>query len=136
MIFLDTDVLLDVAWQRDPWYIAAADLLTLIHDGDLRGGTTPVVLTNVYYLLSRENSEKVATGFISRLLLLLEFIPVERTDYQLAFDSSFKDKEDAINSYAAYSAGCTTIVTRNVRDFHPSTLAVMTADEFLQHRLL
>ncbi|MDX1406969.1 MAG: PIN domain-containing protein [Saprospiraceae bacterium] len=133
MIFLDTDILLDVAWQRDPFYIAAADLLTMIHEGSVRGGTTPVVLTNLYYLLSKENSDELASGYISRLLEMLEFIPVHQADFTLAMTSKFKDKEDAINSYAAHSAGCQTIITRNVRDFNHAGIAVMTAEEFIAH---
>ena len=66
-----------------------------------------------------------------KLSKLVRFIPVSNEDYMSALKSRFKDKEDAINYYAAMSASCTAIVTRNKSDFAFSKIPVLTAEEYL-----
>lgn len=134
MIFLDTDILLDIAWRREPFHQAAAEVLTMAYNQEIIAGTTPVVLTNIYYLLSHENSNQVATAYINKILKILQFIPVTENDFKRAFTSEFKDKEDAVNHYAAQSASCDTIITRNVRDFSHSQIRVITAEEFVSQK--
>ena len=63
MIFIDTDTLLDLAWNREPYSYATADLLMLADKGEIELGTTPIVLTNVYYLLSSRNSNEIVPRF-------------------------------------------------------------------------
>lgn len=133
MIFLDTDVLLDLAWMRDPYYHAAAEILVKAKEETITCGTTPIVISNIYYLLSKNNSDQIATSYIERILKIVQFIPVNRSDVVNAFASKFSDKEDAMNHFAALSASCRIIITRNVRDFHHTGIKVLTAEQFLAH---
>lgn len=131
MIFVDTDTLLDLAWNREPYSFATADLLILSESGKIELGTTPVVLTNIYYLLTAHNSTDIATAFLLKLTRHIKFIPISEKDYISALKSTFKDKEDAINYFAAISASCAMIVTRNKSDFSQATIPVLTAEEYL-----
>ena len=134
MIFLDSDVLLDIAWKREPFYRAAAAVLALAYEDKVKAGTTPIVLSNIYYLLRGEDSDAVASGYVQKVMNILELIPIESDHFDKAMNSDFNDKEDAVNYFAALSANCEAIVTRNVRDFKNAEIPVMTPEEFMALR--
>ena len=50
----------------------------------------------------------------------------------MALSSSFKDFEDAIQSYSALENGIKVLITRNLKDYTQSDLTVFTAEEFLK----
>ncbi|KKK81964.1 hypothetical protein LCGC14_2808120 [marine sediment metagenome] len=59
-------------------------------------------------------------------------IPMDEEIVLHALNSGFKDFEDALQNYAAVNTNeIDVILTRNVRDFRKSTIAVMTPESFL-----
>lgn len=131
MIFIDSDILLDIAWKREPFYRAAASVLALAFEQKIEVATTPVVLSNIYYLLRSSDPDSIAVGYLQRILKIVKYLPLDQSHFSDALSSDFKDKEDAFNYYAAVSAGCKIILTRNVKDFRHSQIEVMTAEEFM-----
>jgi len=132
-ILIDTDVVLDFFFDRKPFSDHAAIILSLCEASRINGFITPVICSNVYYLL-RKNSrhEKV----IEKLSQLLTFIGVLQMDKEIiveALNSKFKDFEDALQNFSATKAGnIDAIVTRNVKDFTKSKIGVFTPDNFIK----
>ena len=71
---------------------------------------------------------------LSQLAKLIDIIALSKASVLQALDSKFGDFEDALQHYAALSENVKTIVTRNVKDFRNSELAVLMPDQYLSSR--
>ena len=130
-VFLDADVIIDVATQRLPFYNDSSKILSLIERGDFTGATSPVVLVNLFYIARKLLDIKAAKDYIKKLLTLLEIISVSKSEVQEAAESDFSDFEDAVQNFSAISASVDVIITRNTKDFKNSTIKVLTPQDFL-----
>ena len=82
-ILIDTDVILDFFFDREPFSDNAAIILSYCESNKLNGFITPVICSNVYYLLRRTSKhEKV----IERLSQLLTFIDVLQMDKEIVLE--------------------------------------------------
>ena len=132
-ILIDTDVILDFFFDRKPYSNNAAIILSYCELNKLNGFITPVMCSNVYYILRRTSKHK---KIIERLNQLLTFIDVLQMDKEIiveALNSKFKDFEDALQNFAAVKSGnIDAIITRNIKDFANSEIGVLTPDSFLK----
>lgn len=132
-ILLDTDVILDFFFDRKPHSDFAELALSYCESGLLKGYITPVICSNLYYLL-RQNSrhEKV----IEKLTVLMSFLDVIQMDKETvitALNSKFKDFEDALQNYAATDQGdIDAIITRNVKDYKNSDIGILTPENLIK----
>ncbi len=131
MIFIDTDILLDIALKRVPFWIDAASLLDVVARDELEAGTTTLVVANCYYMIGRLEDRSTAETFADSTLKLLEEIPLTFEHQRKGLKSNFKDKEDAFNYFALLEFGGKAIVTRNKNDFRFGQIPVFTAKEYL-----
>ena len=136
-VLIDTDVILDFFFDRKPFSDDAARVLSLCQSGLLAGYVTPVIISNVYYLLRQTAKHEKVTEKLHQLISLLEVLIIDKNIILHALNSGFKDFEDALQNYAAEMNGETDIIlTRNVRDYKNSLLSVMTPADFLKVRTL
>lgn len=132
-VLIDTDVILDFFYDRKPFSNEATQLIYLCEKGVVQGFVTTVMLSNIYYLLRKTaKHDKV----IESLKVLLNFMHVAVTNklaVENALNSSFKDFEDALQNYsAAQIEDLNIVITRNVKDYKTSSLAVLTPEMFLK----
>ncbi len=132
-VLIDTDVILDFFFDRKPYSDDAATILSKCEKGLLKGFVTPVIISNVYYLLAQSGKqEKVIEKLIS-LLSIIDVISMDKNTIMVALNSDFKDFEDALQNYSAELNGqIKVILTRNTKDYKKSKLSVMKPDEFLK----
>jgi predicted nucleic acid-binding protein len=130
-VLFDTNVVLDVLMQREPHAQAAAQLLSLVDEGQLEGFMCATTVTTVHYLASKASTAKRAVSLVETLLDVLQVAPVDREVVAGALELGFADFEDAVVHEAAALAGATAIVTRNGRDFRGATIAVFDPVEML-----
>ncbi len=131
-ILIDTDVILDFFFDRAPFSENAAKIFSLCEFQKVKGYVTPVIISNVYYLLRQTAKHDKVIEKLKMLLSITEVLTVERNAIIHALNSNFKDFEDALQNYAAELNGeIDVIVTRNTKDFKNSSLAVMTPDSFI-----
>ncbi len=131
-LFIDTDIILDVLAKREPFYDSAAQLFTLIDEGKVEAFTTPVVFSNLFYILFKFKNRSFTHSSLRKLRLLLKIIQVDEKVVDLALNSEFKDFEDAIQFYSAKLQELDFIVTRNVKDFVAKDLVVLTAEDYIE----
>ena len=131
-LFIDTDIILDIFAKREPFYNPAAQLFTLIDEKKVDAYTTPVVFSNLFYILSKFKSRNFAHSSLRKLRLLLTIIQVDEKVIDLALNSEFKDFEDAIQFYSAKFQNLDFIITRNVKAFVSKDLTVLTAEDFIE----
>ena len=130
-MLLDTDVLLDVALDREPHADAAAEILDRLERGRESAFIAWHTVSNFYYLVAPSRGGPGARDFI---LDLTRFVAVAETDtsaVRYAAELPMRDFEEALQVAAARACGARHIVTRNVRDFDRSPIPALTPAEAL-----
>jgi predicted nucleic acid-binding protein len=131
-ILLDTDVILDFFFDRSPFAENASKILTYCENKKISGYVTPVILSNIYYLLRKTATHKQVIAHLKMLLTILEIASVNKTIVLKAIHSDFNDFEDALQNFTAENEkGIRIIVTRNFKDYKTSKLSVMTPELYL-----
>ncbi len=124
-VFIDCDVLLDVALARKPFLNASAAVLHWA----AAGGEAAVAwhsLCNCAYLLKGGGRP-----FLERLLKIVEVAPVRTIDARRAMELPMPDLEDAFQASAALAWKADVITTRNVSDYKRSPLKATTPAKLL-----
>ncbi|WP_254721925.1 PIN domain-containing protein [Kovacikia minuta] len=127
----DSDVLLDVLAQRQPFVVASAQALNMVTQPQVQGYVSGHAVTNIFYILRRQVGSETARELLSRLLQHLQIASVTDEVIRVALQSSMADFEDAVTSEAANAAGLEVILTRNIPDFVASTIPAVLPEEFL-----
>lgn len=130
-ILIDTNIILDVLLERQPFVHQAAKLFEMIESGNLEGVIGATTVTTVDYFLKKALSMKEAMSVLKKLLKLFEVAPVNRLVLEDALDSGFLDFEDAVLHASALHVGAQAIVTRDEKGFRKATLAIYTPERFL-----
>lgn len=131
-IFVDTDVVLDLLAKREPFYTYAAQLFTNADKQEVTICVSSLCFGNLNYILSKHKSAIEARKILSRFKVLVTILPVDDKIIELALNSDFKDFEDAIQYYCAIENGINILITRNLKDFKPVRIPVLTAEEFVK----
>jgi len=129
---VDSDVLLDLGFPREPFAEEAAQLLEWcrLHTG--RGFLAWHSLGNVHYLLARHHDDALARRFLAGLLSALDVAPASGLAARRALALPMRDFEDALQAVAAEAVGAQVIVTRNTADFRRSPIPAIMPAEFLR----
>lgn len=131
-VLFDSDVLLDILAQRQPFVIASAQALNTVMKKQVQGFVSGHAITNIFYILRRQIGSEAARKLIENLLQHIQIASVTNQVIHQALQSPIKDFEDAVTSAAAMSAGLEIIVTRNQADFVASLVPAMLPEEFLK----
>jgi len=131
-LFVDTNILIDLLSQREPFYKEAAVLFSLADLKRVRLSVSSLTIANTHYILSRQMNSSMAKAVLRKLGLIVEILPVNSKIVELALnDVYFSDFGDAIQYYCALENSQEQIITRNISDFKKSKLPVLTAVQFL-----
>ena len=131
-VFVDSDVILDLLAKREPHYLHAAKLFTLIDQQEIIAFTSPLIFANLHYLLKKLTSNLSALKSLRKLKTLMNILPIDERVIEQALNSEFKDFEDAIQYFTAVNNGINLILTRNKVDYKKSKITISTAEEFIK----
>ena len=132
-VLIDTDVIMDFFFDREPFAEFAAEILNRCEEKKIIGFTTPVIICNVYYLLRKTASHQIIVEKIKQLLSIIGIIEMNKDVVVEALNSEFKDFEDSLQNFSAIENGNINIIlTRNIKDFKKSKLAILTPETYLK----
>lgn len=132
-ILIDSDVILDFFFDRLPFSESASEILMLCEKNEISGYVTPVIISNLYYLLRKNSKHDKVIDHLKKLLNILETAIMNKQVVLNALNSNFIDFEDALQNYTAeFQNEIQVIVTRNTKDFKLSKLSVMTPETYLK----
>jgi len=132
-VLIDSDIILDFFFDREPFSENAAQVLSLCEKKIISGYITPIILSNVYYLLSQKGKQEKVIEKLKSLVSFLEILNVDKNAIISALNSDFKDFEDALQNFSAEQNGTiNTIITRNTKDYKKSKIGVLTPEDFLK----
>lgn len=130
-VFWDTNVLIDLLADRDPFYLDAALIASQADQGKIELYASTLSFANCAYVLGRvENDEKVRNK-LDMIKTVIRAVSLDVTALDKALLGGFPDFEDALQYYCALQANCSIILTRNGRDFKKAYIAIMTPAEYL-----
>ncbi len=130
-VFLDSDIILDVATGRMPFVEYSKSVLASIENGKVVGYISSNSVTNMYYILRKISTSTKAKIFIEQLLKYIMVLPVTHEAIIEALKLDFSDFEDAVQHQCALANQCECIITRNGEDYKKSKLNVYNPEEFL-----
>ena len=132
-VLIDTDVLLDLFFNRLPFANDAENILSLCEQKIIIGYITPVMTSNLYYILNRSASHTKVIDTLKGLLNIVNILPMDKDVVSKALHSQFRDFEAALQNYAGEMSGIIeAIITRNVKDYKNSHISVLTPRQFLK----
>ena len=129
-VFVDTDIVLDLLARREPFYNGAARLFSLAESGTMALSVSSLTFANLFYIIRKQVSARHAHEVLRTFKQLVTVLPVDDEVIERALNADFTDFEDAFQYYSALDAGCSTLVTRNVRHYRKAEIKVMTAEQF------
>lgn len=131
-LFLDTNVILDLLGEREPYYDSIAKLASLADEEILVLVVSPLSFATLNYFISKFESAQMAREKLRKFKIICEVCNLNEHIIEKGLNSDFKDFEDALQYFSAVDSGCDIIITRNGKDFKKSLLPVFTAEEYLK----
>lgn len=129
-ILIDTNILLDVALGRQPFFEHSAQVLDWAEQHPRQAAVAWHSISNLAYLVKQD-----ARAFIADLLVFAEVAAGNTASVRQALAMPTKDFEDALQASAAIHFGADFIVTRNVSDFKKLPIAAITPAQFVDRFL-
>lgn len=132
-LFVDSDVVIDFFTDREPHANPASELFELNEQGIIKVYLSALSINNIYYIVRRFLGHKKTIEVVELLAEMTEIVGTTKKEIIQALKNDFSDYEDSVQ----YSSALTikkldTIITRNVKDYRNSSIAVMTPLNFLK----
>jgi len=132
---IDTNILLDVLANREPYVGASKRLWELSEVNEIEGVISAISFNNIYYIVRKIGGRDIAQKAVENLRGIFSTAVVDEKIISQAIESDIDDFEDAIQYYCGIRAGCRFLITRNPLDFpKKTTLQIITPELFLEMR--
>ncbi len=130
-LFLDTNVVIDLLGEREPFYKSAAKLASLADKNRIKLIVSALTYPTVYYILSKFENKKLVKEKIRKFKVIADTSDLTDRVIEKGLASKFNDFEDSLQYYCAVKSECNVLITRNGKDFKASNIPVLTPDEYL-----
>ena len=131
-ILVDTNVVLDVLCDRQPFTADALMVFKLCEANKVQGVLSALSVPNIMYVMRKDLDIARIRSILSTLFLIFSVDDLRGSDLIAAAELSFADYEDALQTICAKRSGADYIVTRNKKDFTGSNVPVLSPKEFLE----
>lgn len=130
-VLIDTNVIVDVALDREPFFAESDRILTLAEEAQIQGYVSASTFSDLYYIIRRDKGRDWTLEFLRQLATFCQVATVDNSVISIALTSNFKDFEDAIQDSTAVINLIDAIVTRNPRDFPVNTPRIVTPNQLI-----
>ena len=131
-LFVDFDVVIDFFTDREPHAIAASELFELNEQRLVTIYLSAVSINNIYYIVRRFLGHKKTIEVVETLTEMTEIVGTTKKEIIEALKNNFSDYEDSVQYSSALTIkSLDAIITRNIKDYKNSSIAVMTPLNFL-----
>ena len=131
-ILIDSDVILDFVFDREPFVEYSAKILNLCYLEKVSGFITPIIFSNINDMIQKEKSRKDLKSILNDLIQITDVVNFSKNSIREALNSDFNDFEDALQNFSAEQNKIDIIVTRNIKDYKHSNVPVMNPENFLK----
>ncbi len=130
-IYVDSDVILDLLLDREPFNDDIAEILENSLKNRIAVCVSSVTITNLNYIIGRIENRNSAAKKTSKILKLVKVENVGESTVSKSIASKFKDFEDGVQNFCAEESKHKVLITRNTKDYKESDLAIMSPREYL-----
>jgi predicted nucleic acid-binding protein len=131
IVFLDTNIILDIVLRREPFVEDSQALLALAERGALSASVSALTFNNLYYVARPRIGRAKSIKALAMLRDICAVVPLNGQIVNQAIDSSIGDFEDGTQYFSALHAQADYLITRNVKDFPGDDIPVLTPAAFL-----
>ncbi len=131
-VLLDTNVILDIAFERQPFYDYSDQVFSFIEQRQIEGYVSASTFSDLYYIIRKERGRDWTLRFLTRLASTCQIATVDGTAINMALTANFRDFEDAIQYSSAVVNQLDAIVTRNPQDFPVTIASILTPEQLIQ----
>jgi predicted nucleic acid-binding protein len=131
-ILLDTNIIIDNALEREPFWDASEQVLSLIEQGTIAGYISASTVSDLYYIIRKARGRDWTLTYLNQLVTFCQIATVNQAVISMAFTSNFKDFEDSIQYSTALVNQLDAIITRNPQDFPIVTPRILTPDQLIE----
>jgi predicted nucleic acid-binding protein len=131
-IFVDSDILLDLLLNREPFEKFSQILLQHGINNKLNLYSSTLILANIHYMMAKNFSKHVAKEQLKALVKIIGMLSFEPDEINKALISEHVDFEDTIQYFIAQRNQCDLIISRNIKHYKKFDIPVLTAEQFLQ----
>ena len=132
-LFVDSDVVIDFFTDREPHVNPASELFELNEQGLVKFFISAVSINNIYYIVRKFLGHKSTLEVVETLTEMAEIVGTTKKEIIQALKNNFTDYEDSVQYASALTIkDIDVIITRNIKDYRNSSIAVMTPLSFLK----
>ncbi len=131
-ILLDTNIIIDVALSRQPFFEDSQEVLLLVEQNRIYGYISASTIGDIYYIIRRARGREWTMEFLNWLVAFCQIATVDEVVIEMALNLNFSDFEDAIQYSTAVVNQLETIVTRNPQDFPVTSPKIKTPLQLVQ----
>ena len=121
-VFVDTDIVLDLLSNREPFYIHSANLFSAADKNEIKLYVSSLSFANLNYILSKQYSADQSRKKLLKFKTLVTVLSVTDKVIELSLSSDFKDFEDGIQYFTATENNIKTLLTRNLKNYKTKRL--------------
>lgn len=132
-ILIDANIILDVFFQRSPFYEKSLQILQYCENGRVEGFVSAHSVTTMWYVLRHEFSLEERRKMFKLVFSWCRIASVGQGELLSALDrNDFSDFEDCVQDECASSVHAQYIITRNKKDFAHSKIPALLPAEFIR----
>lgn len=130
-VFLDTNIVIDYICDRGTFSLWAAKIFQLGEMGEIELCVSDLTIVNTAYFLRKHLGSEGMYDVLNMLHKAASVTSMGGDVFEEALNLRGKDFEDAMQYFSALKHNVDCIVTRNVKDFPPSNIPIVTSESFL-----
>ena len=130
-ILIDTNIIIDNALEREPFWNASEQVLSLIEKGTIAGYISASTFSDLYYIIRKARGRDWTLTYLKQLINFCQIATVNQAAIIIAFTTNFQDFEDSIQYSTSVVNKLDAIITRNTQDFPIVTPRIITPEQLI-----
>jgi predicted nucleic acid-binding protein len=131
-VLLDSNIILDIALERQPFFTNSETVVSFVEQGQIEGYICSSSFSDIYYIIRKEKGQNLALEFLREIVNFCRIATVDSNTINMALNVNFKDFEDAIQYSTAVINHLDAIITRNSGDFPVTIPRILTPEQLIQ----
>ena len=130
-VLLDTNIIVDDALERSPFWETSEQVLLLVEQGQVAGYISASTFSDLYYIIRKARGQNWTLIYLRQLVTFCQVATVNQDTINMALAANFRDFEDGIQYGTAVVNQLDAIVTRNPQDFPVTIPRILTPQQLI-----
>ena len=131
-VLIDTDIILDVLYGREPFVEDAVKVFKCCELNQIDGYVSALSIPNIVYVMRKELDRKKISQILKMLTGIFSISGLRENDLIKAAGTDIDDYEDAVQATCAARIKADYIATRNLKDYRNSKVPAIKPSELLE----